>query len=117
MVDVQSASEPVILFIASYRTLDLTPHEGQLEQVIDPNREVAQLIIRAHTDTVGSPAENRVRSKRYADAVADWFVSRGLDATLIDARGLGDAELAVATGDEVDEALNRRIEITVRYRN
>ena len=117
MVDVQRTSEPLTLLIASYDTIDLTPHEEQLELVLDPDLEIARVIIRAHTDTVGTSAENLVRSQRYADAVAEWFDSRGVDTALIDAQGLGETELAIQTDDEIAEALNRRIEITVEYVN
>jgi outer membrane protein OmpA-like peptidoglycan-associated protein len=117
MVEVQTLSDPVTLYIETYATLDLSPHFERLEQVIDPDRQIAEISIRAYTDTVGTEAENRVRSKRYADAVADWFVARGVDATKINARGLGETELAVETDDDVAEALNRRIEIVVAYTN
>ncbi|NQY14673.1 MAG: alpha/beta hydrolase [Henriciella sp.] len=117
MVEVQTSSDPVTLYIETYDTLDLSPHIERLEQIIDPDREVAEIIIRAYTDTVGTEAENRVRSQRYADAVASWFVGRGIDAASISTMGLGETELAIQTDDEVAEPLNRRIEIVVAYDN
>lgn len=117
MVEVQSLSDPVTLYIETYDTLDLSPHIERLEQMVDPDREVAEIIIRAYTDTVGTEAENRVRTQRYADAVASWFIARGVDASRIDATGFGETELAIETDDEIAEALNRRIEIVVGYVN
>jgi len=117
MVEVQTSSDPVTLYIETYDTLDLSPHIERLEQIISPDREVAEIIIRAYTDTVGTEAENRVRSQRYADAVASWFIARGIDASRITATGFGETELAIETDDDVAEPLNRRIEIVVAYVN
>ena len=57
------------------------------------------------------------RTQRYADAVADWFIDRGVDPSLISAEGIGETGLSVDTADEVDEPRNRRVMILITYVN
>ena len=66
-----------------------------------------QLYIAGYTDTVGDKVSNRTLSTRRAQSLARWFKQSGFSRT-VHYQGFGESVLAVATGDEVDEAANRR---------
>ena len=65
------------------------------------------LYVGGFTDTVGSAAANRALSERRAKAISSWFQAAGLTVPVF-YQGFGEDGLAVQTGDEVDEAANRR---------
>jgi len=104
-----------LIYVGSYDTLDLSPYLALIDDAVDQSRPIEQISIRAYTDTVGSTEENLQRTERFAGAVAAYLVNQGIDARLIAAEGIGEANLAVQTSDEVAEPLNRRVEIEVFY--
>lgn len=67
----------------------------------------ARLYIAGYTDTVGSAADNLALSEKRARAIAEYFRDHGVELPIF-YQGFGEAVLAVPTGDEVDEARNRR---------
>lgn len=84
--------------------------------------QVAQSMIRypnslidvfGHTDTTGSMELNQRLSEERARSVADYLVSRGVARSRIATRGYGETQLRVQTGDNVNEPLNRRVEIRI----
>ncbi len=105
------------LYVTDYDDLDLTPYESLLEQAIEGVDAFERVEIRAYSDTVGTDAENLERTERFAEAVKAWFVARGIEADLIIAEGFGEARLQIETEDEVDQPLNRVVEITVLQAN
>lgn len=66
-----------------------------------------------HTDTVGSATSNQALSERRAQAVANYLVSRGVNSARVRWMGFGETSLKVPTGDNVNEPLNRRVEIKI----
>ena len=66
-----------------------------------------------YTDTVGSASSNLALSQRRAKSVADYLVSRGVNSNRIRSEGFGETNLAVQTGDNVNEPRNRRVEIKI----
>jgi outer membrane protein OmpA-like peptidoglycan-associated protein len=69
------------------------------------------LSIVGHADTVGSVAYNQGLSERRARRVADALVQRGLPGNAMTLAGRSENDLAVQTGDNVREPLNRRVTI------
>lgn len=67
------------------------------------------------TDTTGSAATNQRLSEQRAQAVADYLIARGVARSRIATQGFGERVeyLRVRTGDNVDEPLNRRVEIKI----
>ena len=67
------------------------------------------------TDTTGSPSYNQQLSEQRAQAVANYLVSQGVSRARIATRGYGEDPqyLRVRTGDNVNEPLNRRVEIKI----
>ncbi|WP_228242490.1 OmpA family protein [Porphyrobacter sp. GA68] len=66
-----------------------------------------------HTDTVGSRSFNQRLSEQRADAVSRYLISRGVNQARIRSQGFGEDQLRVQTGDNVNEPLNRRVEIKI----
>lgn len=73
-----------------------------------------EILVVGHTDTRGNGEGNDALSLRRAQQVRELLVQQGLPAKRIEAIGRGERELAVTTGDEVDEPRNRRVEIELR---
>jgi outer membrane protein OmpA-like peptidoglycan-associated protein len=67
-----------------------------------------------HTDTVGSQEDNDRLSIGRAEEVMNWLVSQGFDKSQLSAVGRGERELKEATADNVNSAVNRRVEVIVR---
>ena len=66
-----------------------------------------------HTDSTGSDAYNQTLSERRADAVADYLVSRGVEAARLETLGYGETQ-PIASNDSVEgRAQNRRVEIKI----
>jgi outer membrane protein OmpA-like peptidoglycan-associated protein len=67
------------------------------------------------TDTTGSTTFNQGLSERRARAVADYLASQGVARSRLETRGYGEQYdfLRVKTADNVDEPLNRRVEIKI----
>ncbi len=68
-----------------------------------------------HTDTVGRPEINDELAKRRAEAVARLIRDQGLRSDVaLTVESHGKRNLLVQTADEVSEARNRRVEISIR---
>lgn len=66
-----------------------------------------------HTDSTGSDTYNMDLSKRRADAVARYLISRGVGSARIQTQGMGE-NYPVASNDTAEgRALNRRVEIKI----
>lgn len=65
-----------------------------------------------HTDTVGSAPHNSELSLRRAEAIKQALVGMGVPAENISTVGLGASQLAIQTGDGVNELRNRRVVFT-----
>jgi flagellar motor protein MotB len=72
---------------------------------------LVRLTLTGDTDTSGPREYNRTLSMRRADAVAHALIAGGVPPGDILARGVGESDLAVPTGDGVREPRNRRVEI------
>lgn len=66
-----------------------------------------------HTDTVGSATSNQLLSEQRAQAVANYLISRGVSSARLRWQGFGETQLKVQTADNVNQPLNRRVEIKV----
>lgn len=77
-------------------------------------RPASEIAVIGHTDTVGSIQFNDKLSLQRAKRVRQLLIARGVPSGGIAIAGRGERELLVATGDEVQEPKNRRVEINVR---
>jgi outer membrane protein OmpA-like peptidoglycan-associated protein len=67
----------------------------------------AGLYVAGFTDTVGQPRDNQTLSEHRAQAIAAYFMAKGMDFPIY-ARGFGERCLAQQTEDGVDCEANRR---------
>jgi OOP family OmpA-OmpF porin len=74
----------------------------------------ARITATGHTDTSGPESYNMALSLRRANAVKDALVRDGVPAQAITVVGKGESQLLVATGDNVREPQNRRVEIVIQ---
>lgn len=72
------------------------------------------MVLTGGTDTIGSPEGNLALSQRRADAVLRGLIARGIPAARFQVVAKGETEPEVATGDDVGQPENRRVEITWR---
>ncbi|HSJ97751.1 MAG TPA: OmpA family protein [Myxococcota bacterium] len=77
-------------------------------------RPLPDIMVIGHTDTVGSLEYNDRLSLARAERLRAMLVELGLPAERIQAAGRGMRELLVPTPENVSEARNRRVEISVR---
>jgi outer membrane protein OmpA-like peptidoglycan-associated protein len=98
-------------------TTDLTPES---RPVLDELRaEVARrpgvdVEVTGHTDTVGSAEDNDALSLRRAEQILGVLAEAGIDRALMTAVGRGERALREPTADNVESAVNRRVEVLVR---
>ncbi len=71
----------------------------------------SQVLLTAHTDTAGPEQYNLDLSARRAKSVVDAMGMIGVADNRVTASAVGESDPAVATGDGVREAKNRRVEI------
>lgn len=67
--------------------------------------------LNAYTDSSGSDAYNQALSQRRADSVRMYLIEQGIDASRLDAQGLGETNPVADNGTPEGRAENRRVEI------
>jgi outer membrane protein OmpA-like peptidoglycan-associated protein len=72
------------------------------------------IVVEGHTDSQGSPSSNSELSKKRADAVRDYLVSRGIESSRIRGEGLGQGRPIADNSNPEGRANNRRVEIVVQ---
>lgn len=102
--------EPVLY----YETGSITPREGNrrnLESIVDYalRPDVTAVIIKAHTDTLGTAEANLALARARGQVVADRLVAEGVPPAIIRIDARGETQLARPTADGVAEPLNRRV--------
>jgi outer membrane protein OmpA-like peptidoglycan-associated protein len=88
---------------------------AQLDAALEvlKNYPSLRMKVTGHTDSIGSHDTNVVRSEQRAQAVKDYFVSHGLDASRIETRGAGPDEPLADNATPAGQQKNRRIEFTL----
>jgi len=71
-------------------------------------------VIEGHTDSIGPVAYNLNLSKERADAVMNYFISKGISASTISAIGYGEDKPISTNETEKGRSKNRRVEIKLR---
>ena len=77
-------------------------------------RSGAEVEVTGHTDTIGAEDYNDRLSFRRAEEVLAWLTGQGIDRSVMSAVGRGERQLVEPTADNVGNAANRRVEVTVR---
>jgi outer membrane protein OmpA-like peptidoglycan-associated protein len=98
-------------------TTDLTPESRPVLDELKAEiarRPGVDVEVTGHTDTVGSAEDNDALSQRRAEEILNLLTTVGIDRSLMAAVGRGERELRVPTMDNVENPLNRRVEVLVR---
>ncbi|MDZ7639677.1 MAG: OmpA family protein [Bryobacterales bacterium] len=117
-------SEPHLTIVAAGDRLHSRPGHGpglrqsealvaSLLQAVE-DRQSTDVSITGHTDTTGTAPANVELGLRRAERVAEMLKQRGLAAEFLTVVSHGEGNLLVNTPDGVEEARNRRVEVTVR---
>lgn len=77
-------------------------------------RPAVDVSIIGHTDTIGKAEVNEALALQRAQVIAELIKTRGLKVHALSVESHGERNLLVATGDEVSEPRNRRVEISLR---
>ena len=72
-----------------------------------------EIIIQGHTDDEGEAVKNEVLSQQRADAVMNYLVQLGVDASRLKAKGYGALRPKVRNTTEQNKAINRRTEFKI----
>jgi OOP family OmpA-OmpF porin len=96
---------------------EFAPILDEAAQILKDNPNI-KVTIEGHTDSIGSDAYNQRLSERRAQAVKQYLVSRGIEASRLDTIGKGESEpIADNTKNGRDNpegrAMNRRAELKV----
>jgi outer membrane protein OmpA-like peptidoglycan-associated protein len=118
-VSVTRVGDRIILNMPSDITFDLNradvksafyPVLGSVKEVIKEfNKTVVN--VDGYTDTLGAPDYNITLSQQRANNVGSYLMNQGVMAQRLIVVGHGETGLKVATGDNVNEPRNRRVEI------
>ena len=73
----------------------------------------AQFVVEGHTDSVGGDVLNEKLSYSRAHAVQNYLIENGIDRSRLSIRGYGATKPATKNTDDINRALNRRVEIRV----
>lgn len=82
----------------------------EILQLLKDNPKL-RLSIDGHTDNVGSASVNLPLSKRRAEAVRGWLISKGIASSRLTAQGFGDTKPVADNRSETGRAQNRRVEL------
>jgi OOP family OmpA-OmpF porin len=91
--------------------------EGGFDEVMEEvrkymvaNPDVTLLRIEGHTDSDGDREHNMDLSRRRAEAVRNYLIGRGIDATRLESKGFGPDAPLESNKTRAGKAKNRRIE-------
>ena len=90
---------------------------GYLDELVNALRDNPDLRLQlvGHTDNVGSDKFNLRLSLSRAQAFMDYVVQRGIDASRVTVDGKGMREPLNSNATAAEQALNRRVEMTILY--
>ncbi len=91
---------------------DSYPLLDEIAQAIVDNAKM-QISIEGHTDSSGSDAFNQRLSQKRAEAVRDYLIARGVEATRLKAVGYGESQPIAPNDTEEGREKNRRVEFNI----
>ncbi len=90
-------------------------NKAVLDRAVEVMKNVPnmQLMILGHTDSDGDDAHNQELSQRRAESVKQYLVSKGVDASKLMTKGMGETDPIATNQTDNGKFRNRRIEFTV----
>jgi len=92
---------------------DINPEsEAKLNEALKTLKTYNDIVVEisGHTDNVGSSSSNTKLSQKRAESVKAWFISKGIDASRLEAKGYGEDKPIADNSTKDGKAKNRRIE-------
>jgi outer membrane protein OmpA-like peptidoglycan-associated protein len=86
---------------------------AEVADVLARNPQVQHVQVQGHTDNRGDPAANLELSQRRAEAVVQWLINAGVDASRLEAKGYGDTRPLVPNLTPANRARNRRVQFVI----
>lgn len=85
---------------------------NKLVELLQANPE-KNIEIGGHTDDVGSDANNITLSQQRSEAVVNYLISKGINASRLTAKGYGESNPVASNANEEGRAKNRRTEFKI----
>ena len=76
-------------------------------------KEHKGIIIEGHTDSIGTSEYNQLLSERRSNAIKELLVSKGISASILTAKGVGEEKPIADNTTKEGRAQNRRVEFHV----
>ena len=95
---------------------DINPRGQMIVKTVSnlvANSGTTRVTVIGRTDRIGAAPANMALSRRRAEAVRNALVAAGVPAGRIDTSWTGEVKQEVATADDVTEARNRVVDVTV----
>ncbi len=98
---------------------DVLKEEGKValqalgDDIKSKSGKVVDIDIIGHTDSTGPEDYNQGLSVRRAQSVADYIISEGIDASIIDVSGEGESNPIASNATREGRAENRRVDVNV----
>jgi outer membrane protein OmpA-like peptidoglycan-associated protein len=106
-------------FIFYFKSGSVELNEESLEKVSLAVQKIevkksCDVVSIGHSDSVGDEEYNIKLSSQRAEAVKGMLVAAGIAAECIETISYGESDPLVKSGDNVDESVNRRVELEIR---
>ncbi|MBN8825021.1 MULTISPECIES: OmpA family protein [unclassified Spirosoma] len=95
---------------------ELRPESGpELDRLVTTLNENPKMTIevRGHTDNTGSNEINNKLSQDRADAVREYFISKGIEPDRVGSKGFGESKPIATNDTEAGRQQNRRVEFAI----
>ena len=95
---------------------ELRPESGpELDRLVTTFNETPKMVIevRGHTDNTGSDEINNKLSQDRADAVREYFISKGIEPDRIASKGFGKTKPMATNDTDAGRQQNRRVEFVI----
>jgi outer membrane protein OmpA-like peptidoglycan-associated protein len=105
-----------ILFVTGSYKLSSKSYKGldEVVKIMNENPDI-KLAIDGHTDNVGKDDFNQTLSENRANAVKEYFVSKGIDESRITSAGHGETMPIADNNTAAGRQKNRRVELKLSY--
>jgi outer membrane protein OmpA-like peptidoglycan-associated protein len=113
---IEASNKEELSYVLYFNGLNLVDESLQKVQELLENiakRENGYITIIGHTDTVGSKERNDIVSAKRAQVIKNLILEAKVPYLKIDTQAYAESNLAVPTNDEVEEPLNKRVEIFI----
>jgi outer membrane protein OmpA-like peptidoglycan-associated protein len=85
----------------------------EIADVMQQNPNLKRVEIQGHTDNTGTRDRNAVLSQERADAVRQWLIRHGVDASRLTAKGYGQEKPLSPNVTAANRARNRRVQFII----